>query len=50
MSGTFPRVFYRVPGCLGEVFAKGTSIFFSLRLFLIVFYSNQFQIAFGPLF
>ena len=28
MSGTFPRVFYRVPGCLGEVFAKGTSIFF----------------------
>ena len=29
---------------------RGQVFFFSPRLFLILFYSNQFQIAFGPLF
>ena len=28
MTGTLPGVSYRLPGCLVEVFAEGTSIFF----------------------
>ena len=35
--GTLPRVSYRVPGCLREVFAKGTSVFFFSPTFFDTF-------------
>ena len=37
MLGTLPRVSYRVPGCLGEVFAKVTSVFFFSPTFFDIF-------------